>query len=91
VTAQRVLRRHPDVLWVPLLDGVLVEGTTGDLVELNTSAAVVWDLLAEPADVDDVVSSIVEAFGVDAAVAREQVLVLTTGLLAQGLIAELGS
>lgn len=70
-----VWRRRDDVLWRRSIDAVvLLPVGTSEPVSLPGTGAMVWDLLAEPATLDELVTALAEVYEGDAAtIARDVV------------------
>jgi hypothetical protein len=76
-----VWRRREDALWRRSLDAVIVFPVgADDPVTVSGSGAVVWDLLAEPATLDDLVDALVEVYDADRATIATDVAALLAQL-----------
>ena len=85
--ADGVWRRRDDALWRRSLDSVIVFPVgTDDPVTIGGSGAVVWDLLAEPATLDELVATLAEVYEGDAASIASDVADLLSQLEALGAI-----
>ena len=73
-------RRRDDVVWRRSLDAAIVlSADAEDPVTLAGTGAAVWDLLAEPAALAELVGTLVEVYGGDSATIERDV----AGLLEQ--------
>ena len=71
---------------------VIINTATGRYYDLTGSGPLVWTLLERSASVDEIVTALVDSYGVSDATAREDVEQLVEGLLAEDLVvAEAGS
>jgi hypothetical protein len=81
------MRASPDVIFRALDDGgVLVHLNGNQIFELNATAAHIWPLIARGERGETIVSSLVDAFDVDAATAARELDALLTALSDAGLI-----
>jgi len=79
-TGSLVYSRRSDVLWRRSLDAVvLLPAGADEPVTLPGTGAAVWDLLAEPVTLPDLVGTLTQVYGGDAATIERDV----TGLLAR--------
>ena len=70
----RVWRRRDDVVWRRSLDAAIVlSAGAEDPVTLPGTGAAVWDLLAEPATLAELVGTLVEVYGGDSATIERDV------------------
>ena len=85
-----VWRRREDVLWRRSLDAViLLPSGLDDPVTLPGTGASVWDVLAEPATVAELVATLAEAYdGADPSVVEHDVRALLAELEALGAVAQ---
>jgi hypothetical protein len=80
-------RPNPDVIAKRLEETtVLVHIPTNCIFELNETGSVVWGMIGEGFDVDRIVQSLVDEFGVDEARAADEVKELLERLRNEGLI-----
>jgi hypothetical protein len=81
------MRTSPDVIFRALDDGaVLVHLNGNQIFELNATAAHIWPLVARGDSSEAIVSSLVDAFDVDAATAARELDALVAALAAAGLL-----
>lgn len=79
--------RRDDVSWRRSLDSVVVQSAAADgPAVLQGTAAPVWDLLAEPATVEELVDALVEVYGGDRAVIAGDVEGLVERMRGLGVI-----
>lgn len=79
--------RRADVSWRRSIDAVvLMPAGAKDPAALPGTAAAVWDLLAEPATLDELVSALADAYAVDPAAITGDVVALLERLEALGAI-----
>jgi len=72
-----VYSRRPDVLWRRSLDAVvLLPAGCEDPVTLPGTGAAVWDLLAAPATLPELVGTLVEVYGEDPVTVERDVAAL---------------
>ena len=73
--AAAVWRRRDDVLWRRSLDAVILLPVGADEpITLPGTGAAVWDLLEEPASLDELVATLAEAYEEDPAVVEHDVI-----------------
>jgi hypothetical protein len=84
-----VWRRRSDALWRRSLDTVIVlrpEADGGDSLTIGGSGAAVWDGLAEPRSLADLVADLSEYYAADPAVVTDDVAALLADLEAAGYV-----
>jgi hypothetical protein len=82
-----VWRRCPEVLWRRSLDAVvLLPPDADDPVALPGTGAAVWDLLAEPVTLPDLVATLTDAYGGDPATIEHDVVALLDRLETLGAV-----
>jgi len=85
-----LLRRRPDVPAAPLGDRLLVlDAARGRFVGLNPVAARIWDLVATPSGLDDLVARLLTEFDVDPRTCRTETAAVLADLHARGLVEEI--
>jgi len=78
---------HPDVVFRVLDDGaVLVDLSTNQVFELNTSGAFVWERVTLGDAPDAIVDAVIARFDVDRDAARGDVTELLAALASRGLV-----
>ena len=81
-------RRREDVLWRRSLDAViLLPVDIDEPLTLPGTGASVWDLLAEPATVAELVAILADAYGADSTVVEHDVRALLAELEVLGAVA----
>lgn len=84
-----VVCREPAALWRRLFDGVLVRSPSGEFHELAGAAQTIWDLVADPMAVGEVVK-LATARGHHNLSATDEVATRVVGeLISLGVLAEL--
>lgn len=79
--------RSPEVLWRRTTSGALVVVPSGgELLQLNHTASLVWDELAEPCTVRDVVDAIAGACGEPAASIERDIEQVLGQLVGHGVV-----
>jgi PqqD family protein of HPr-rel-A system len=67
-------------------EAILLDPTTGEFYALRGTAGAIWDLLAEPRSLDDLVSKLATTYDVDPDVCRTEVERFVGKLAESGLI-----
>lgn len=86
--ASTIVRRNRDVIFSRFDDDVLaIDAEAGNCYSLNESAAMVWDLIAEPRAVRSVCDRLREEYEVDEGTCMTEVLRVVGDLHDVGLVA----
>lgn len=84
------LRQSPKVLRRRIVDSVLLSGPdSGDVYELDATSSVIWDQLAAPVAMDDLVANVADLYGTFADGIRHHVQRVVDELLHNRLIDEI--
>jgi Coenzyme PQQ synthesis protein D (PqqD) len=67
-------------------EAVLMDLASGKYFSLNGTGAVIWDLIVEGADTDDIAQKLPDIFSIDLATARDDTANLVAELQKAGLI-----
>lgn len=81
-----IVVRSPDVLWHRTSRRILVSLPAGATVELHGVEALVWEALAQPGTVDELVDDLAAAFDRPAPVVRADVTPLLDELVRAGAV-----
>ena len=80
-------RRRPELLWRRTVDrAVLLVPGEGDVVELADTGAILWDALACPGTLAEVVTALADVFGMDEDAIRSDVVPVVDELVARGVL-----
>jgi hypothetical protein len=82
------LMRAPEVLWRRTLRGVLLRPPRGAAVMIDGSGGLVWDALASPTSVEDLVDRLAAATGGDRSVIAADVRPLLDRLRGLGAVVD---
>lgn len=83
-----LFRRTDRILTAAVGDELLMmSAAEGKYFNLNDVGTRIWELLAEPASVEGLVTALTNEYAVDAATARAQVLEFLSALRTRGLLA----
>ena len=91
-TPSRVIwQRRGDVCWRRTLDAVIIIPSAADEpITLPDTGAAVWDLLAEPMTLDELVGTLSDVYGADPQTVERDVGALLLELEAHAVISRLG-
>ncbi len=85
-------QRHPEALHRQLEDGVLLLAGRGDQdqpVFVEGTGSVLWELLADPWSLDELVAALAEAYGADPAEVAAGVAPVLDQLVDEGVVTRL--